>query len=108
MLKSCNNDVVQGEGITDILMAPGKLSDSIPGISGTRNHVGFAVGAGVEWALLDNWTAKAEYMYYDLGSKNYFGGPANEGIRADVTAHTVKLGVNYRFGYGKGPIVANY
>lgn len=36
-MKSCNNDVVQGEGITDILMAPGKLSDSIPGISGTRN-----------------------------------------------------------------------
>lgn len=28
---------MQGEGITDILMAPGKLSDSIPGISGTRN-----------------------------------------------------------------------
>ncbi len=27
----------QTEGITDILMAPGRLGDSIPGISGTRN-----------------------------------------------------------------------
>jgi 5-oxoprolinase (ATP-hydrolysing) len=29
--------MTQGEGITEILMAPGKLKDSIPGISGTRN-----------------------------------------------------------------------
>ena len=28
---------MQGQGITDILMAPGKLADKIPGISGTRN-----------------------------------------------------------------------
>jgi 5-oxoprolinase (ATP-hydrolysing) len=27
----------QGEGITDILMGPAKLRDTIPGISGTRN-----------------------------------------------------------------------
>ena len=27
----------QGEGITDILMSPAKLKDTIPGISGTRN-----------------------------------------------------------------------
>lgn len=30
-------DDVQGEGITDILMGPAKLRDTIPGISGTRN-----------------------------------------------------------------------
>ena len=27
----------QGKGITDILMGPAKLRDTIPGISGTRN-----------------------------------------------------------------------
>ena len=30
-------DATQTEGITDILMGPGDLSDTIPGISGTRN-----------------------------------------------------------------------
>ncbi|CAL8463366.1 g2900 [Coccomyxa elongata] len=35
--KLVRSGVFQGEGITDILMAPGKLSNSIPGISGTRN-----------------------------------------------------------------------
>ena len=28
---------MQGEGITDILMSPAKLRDTIPSISGTRN-----------------------------------------------------------------------
>ena len=27
---------------------------------------------GLEWALLDNWTAKVEYLYLDLGNENYF------------------------------------
>ena len=29
--------MVQTEGVTDLLMAPADLKDSIPGISGTRN-----------------------------------------------------------------------
>ena len=28
---------IQGDGITDLLLAPGKLKDTIPSISGTRN-----------------------------------------------------------------------
>ena len=36
--------------------------------SKSTNHVGWTVGAGVEYALKDNWTAKFEYNYIDLGS----------------------------------------
>jgi len=88
------------------------FSASAPGAfvagSSANTHVGFAVGGGVEWALVDNWTAKVEYLYLDLGSENYFGGPGAGGFDADVTAHTVKVGLNYRFGYGKGPVIAKY
>ncbi|KAK9917414.1 hypothetical protein WJX75_004082 [Coccomyxa subellipsoidea] len=35
--KLVDDGIFQTEGITDILMGPGDLSDSIPGISGTRN-----------------------------------------------------------------------
>jgi outer membrane immunogenic protein len=63
-------------------------------VSESKNHVGWTVGAGLEWALVNNWTAKVEYLYVDLGSKNYFGAA---GADVDVTAHTAKLGVNYRF-----------
>jgi len=78
------------------------------GTNSSKTHVGFAVGGGLEWALVDNWTAKVEYLYLDLGRENYFGGVAAGGFDADVTAHTVKLGLNYRFGYGKGPVMAKY
>lgn len=34
----------------------------------TQNRFGFAVGAGGEYALTDNWIIRAEYLYYNLGS----------------------------------------
>ncbi len=80
----------------------------LAGASSSNTHVGWTVGAGVEWALLDNWSAKVEYLYLDLGSSDYFGGAGAGGFDADVTAHTVKVGLNYRFGYSKNPIVAKY
>src|SRR5712672_719755 len=40
--------------------------------SGTR--VGYVVGAGGEWMLSSNWSAKLEYLYYDLGSATYATG----------------------------------
>lgn len=76
--------------------------------SSSNNHVGWTAGAGFEWALLDNWSAKVEYLYLDLGNQDYFGGPAAGGFDADVTAHTVKVGLNYRFGYSKAPVIAKY
>ncbi len=78
------------------------------GSSASNSHVGWTAGAGIEWALLDNWSAKVEYLYLDLGNQDYFGGPTGGGFDADVTAHTVKLGLNYRFGYSKAPVVARY
>ena len=86
------------------------MTINTPFVSATsgNTHIGYAVGGGVEWALVNNWTAKVEYLYLDLGSENYFGGPATGGFDSDLTAHTVKVGLNYRFGYGKGPVVARY
>jgi outer membrane immunogenic protein len=47
------------------------------------NDTGYALGAGLEWAFMSGWTAKAEYMFYSF--ENNF----------DVSM--VKLGLNYRF-----------
>ena len=33
--------------------------------------LGWTVGGGMEFALTDRWSAKAEYMYYDLGKETY-------------------------------------
>jgi outer membrane immunogenic protein len=67
------------------------------GISDTQNHFGYAVGAGIEHAFAPNWSAKVEYLYLGLGSETYFSslGGVSSG---DIDAHTIKLGLNYRFG----------
>ena len=75
--------------------------------------VTYGVGAGIEYALDNNWSLKGEYLY--LGTRQNFtqsgiAGASLAGTTETNTAHnpgtqTVKFGVNYRFG---GPIVARY
>ena len=55
-----------------------------------------------------NWSAKAEYQYYNFGSTTFTSGPADvAGVRGRDDEHTVKVGVNYRFGWG-GPPASRY
>jgi outer membrane immunogenic protein len=73
------------------------------------NHKdGYTVGAGLEYMFAPNWSAKAEYQYYNFGNTDFITAPpdvAGRSFRNDE--HTVKVGVNYRFGWG-GPIAAKY
>lgn len=64
----------------------------IPAFSVSNTHFGFAVGGGLEYAFAGPWSAKVEYVYYGLGSESYAG------IDADLNIHTIKGGINYRFG----------
>ncbi|MGE3183005.1 MAG: outer membrane protein [Phycisphaerae bacterium] len=69
------------------------------GATSDNTHFGWTFGGGLEWALWDNWSAKVEYLYADLGSETYFGGILG-GVPADAQLHTLKIGLNYRFGGG--------
>jgi outer membrane immunogenic protein len=69
---------------------------------------GWTVGAGLEYMFAPNWSAKAEYQYYNFGSTTFTAGPAPiVGRRFTDDDHTVKVGVNYRFGWG-GPVGPKY
>jgi outer membrane immunogenic protein len=69
---------------------------------------GYTVGAGLEYMFAPNWSAKAEYQYYNFGSTTFNTGPAAiVGTRFRDDEHTVKAGINYRFGWG-GPVAAKY
>ena len=73
-----------------------------------NNKDGWTVGAGLEYMFAPNWSAKAEYQYYNFGNTTFTAGPAAVvGQRFRDDDHTVKLGVNYRFGWG-GPAGARY
>jgi outer membrane immunogenic protein len=73
--------------------------------SGTK--AGWTVGGGVEAALWGNWSAKAEYLYVDIGQTPFC--PATGCGVVVVSDYThlniVRVGLNYWFG---GPIVAKY
>ena len=69
---------------------------------------GYTLGAGLEYMLTPNWSIKGEYQYYNFGSTTFLAGPAPVvGTHFRDDDHTVKLGINYRFGWG-GPVAARY
>lgn len=57
---------------------------------------GYTIGGGIEHMFAPNWSAKVEYQYYDLGRVNFIAPVGN--FQNDE--HTIKLGLNYRFGWG--------
>jgi outer membrane immunogenic protein len=78
----------------------------------TNTHYGWVLGAGLEYAMNQNWSLKGEYLHLDLGVQRYnvqvdydFGVPPGADF-GRLRIDTIKLGVNYRF--GSGPVVAKY
>lgn len=78
--------------------------------SGDVNHFGWTAGAGGEFLLASNITIRAEWLYVDLGKENYMltgttkpdnNVPYAETFATDLSFHTVRIGVNYRFGAGE-------
>ena len=84
--------------------------------------VGWTGGGGLEWLFLPNWSAKAEYLYYDLGnasinststlipvaSKQAGGAFRSNSYSGNVSGNLVRAGVNYHFNWGKTPVVAKF
>jgi len=68
---------------------------------GSKVMLGWTAGGGAEWRIGPRWTAKFDYSYFDFGSIETSGPSSTAGEfyrqRIDVTAHTIKLGLNYRF-----------
>jgi outer membrane immunogenic protein len=78
------------------------------GFAGDGGSDGYTVGGGLEYLFTQNWSGKIEYQYYDFGNVNVFS-PAGAflgQVRNDE--HTIKAGINYRFGWGGAPVVAKY
>lgn len=80
------------------------------GLRFDRPQIGYVIGAGVEYALNQRWSAKLEYLYADLGATL-----TTAGAVTDMTMSTVRLGLNYRFAdmpvqaanfAAKGPVYA--
>ncbi|MDQ0505510.1 outer membrane protein [Xanthobacter agilis] len=67
-----------------------------PSVSGSNTSWGWTIGAGAEYAITNNWTFKAEYLYVDLGSSNS-GVLDLVSLNSSAKFNTMRAGVNYKF-----------
>jgi outer membrane immunogenic protein len=76
----------------------GNINASTPGLAGgSSTNAGWTIGAGLEFAIAGSWTAKAEYLYVNLGK---FNCGLNCGAATDnvsFSANLIRGGINYRF-----------
>ncbi|WP_352549870.1 outer membrane protein [Mesorhizobium australicum] len=56
----------------------------------------WTIGAGLEQAITDHWSANAEYRYVDLRDQTINYAP-NSSTTFDNTFSTVRIGMNYKF-----------
>jgi outer membrane immunogenic protein len=72
--------------------------------TGAKSLVGWVAGAGWEYAFVDHWTFKAEYLYASFSKVDGLGAIVDPGVGAnvlhgsgDLTVQMLRAGVNYRF-----------
>ena len=86
----------------------------------SNTQVGYSAGGGIEWMFLPNWSAKAEYLYYNLGNVSVTsvttviptGAPAqlwtSSTATSTISGNIARAGVNYHFNLASAPVVAKY
>jgi high affinity Mn2+ porin len=73
---------------------PGVIDDPDKAL---RLHTGWAAGAGSEFAIAPNWTARLEYLYANFGHADVvFPSGTTAGSAYDV--HMIRGGLNYKLG----------
>jgi len=66
-----------------------------PVFEDSQVHVGWTVGAGVEFALTDSVSVDLLYRYSDYGTQTY--NDAGPDYEASFTTHTASVGLNWSF-----------
>jgi outer membrane immunogenic protein len=108
-------DVATQGSVTTSSPFPGFANVAWTGSNATVKNGG-VIGGGAEWAFYDHWTAKAEYLWYDLGRVSHqlnctatnfspaLCGPAGAfyatlgNASSTVLGSIVRVGINYKFG----------
>jgi outer membrane immunogenic protein len=119
--------VSSSTGISEAFAGPATTgaNGTFPALgSFSQTRAGWTAGAGGEWMFKGNWSAKLEYLHYDLGSATYgttvsnfavagapvpvgtllytLGQTSSTSFRGDI----IRVGLNYKF--GAAPVVAKY
>jgi outer membrane immunogenic protein len=74
-------------------LAYGELSGQLNSLQENKTLVGWTGGVGMEVGFNPHWSAKAEYLYMDLGDRSYTITGVNNGLQSNL----LRFGINYHF-----------
>jgi outer membrane immunogenic protein len=84
----------------------GNVQITQSGTTNTHTQAGWTAGLGMEVALAQNWTAKIEYLYANLGTGSVTCTTACAGlglgavpVSVGLTDNLIRVGVNYKFNF---------
>jgi outer membrane immunogenic protein len=88
-----------------------RYTDTVAGefAAGKQTRTGYDIGVGLSWMFARNWDLWVEYDHMGFGTKNIRitgDGVFDNSVKQSVDK--VLLGINYRFDWGKSPVVAKY
>jgi len=89
---------------SDQICFPGTTPLNCTAGASDSTRAGWTIGAGLEWMFAPNWSAKAEYLYVDLGSTTFTGFNDDAAFPNATIQHSRSMtesigrfGLNYRF-----------
>lgn len=91
-----------GEGKASYAFYRTNLGDAFIGSKNTT-RAGWTLGGGAEYAITQNWSVKAEALYFDLGGKHLTlhntagGGSTATSSKVKNDGWLTRIGVNYKF-----------
>ena len=80
-------------------------SNDFHSINTSSTNIGWTIGGGLEWAIWQNWSLRAEYLYVDLGNQTFTSVPSGRAANLATTLtetfenkyNIVRAAVNFRF-----------
>jgi outer membrane immunogenic protein len=90
------------ENTYSVTLPPGNMFGAPAGTTSAKfdeTRWGWTVGAGIEYALMSNWTARFEYRYTNLSAYRNALAVLGSGSfsEQDPDFHTLRVGASYRF-----------
>jgi outer membrane immunogenic protein len=84
--------------------AKGQLvSAGMLGASATHGYQGYVAGGGIEYRFAPQWSARAEYLHYELGIRHYALATADGSYSSDMnlSADVIRMGLTRSFNFGR-------
>ena len=78
--------------------AYGDVQANVSGVTNSATKFGWTAGGGIEAALADQWTARLEYLYVDLGNTSCTtacGAPPTQTV--SFTQNLIRAGIDFKF-----------